>query len=238
MRKQCISKKRGKRYTRIRFALFIKSKKIIDRSDRNRSGCFAFRVVRSIGVFPVLWKLGWVRIHVVFRNRIVKIVFHFIRLRATVQQRADVRDVRGFAKKRSIDPMTTIPTAEQLRTAYAAKQRYDEANAAYDIDGKLARANEAANAVRGGFAAALESVRTSASSVMSGAGGTGVGGSTMRAGAANAGATAGNARGERRWTCHACEKLEGRWTRADAGWGDRSARGGTDGVVGGQGRGG
>lgn len=140
---------------------------------------------------------------------IVKIVFHFIRLRATVQQRADVRDVRGFAKKRSIDPMTTIPTAEQLRTAYAAKQRYDEANAAYDIDGKLARANEAANAVRGGFAAALESVRTSASSVMSGAGGTGVGGSTMRAGAANAGATAGNARGERRWTCHACEKLEG-----------------------------
>lgn len=102
--------------------------------------------------------------------------------------------------------MTTIPTADQLRAAYAAKQRYDEANAAYDIDGKLARANEAANAVRGGFAAALESVRTSASGVMSGTGvGAGAGGSTMRAGAANAG----NARGERRWTCHACEKLEG-----------------------------
>jgi hypothetical protein len=194
----------------IRFALFIKSKKIlvskIDRIARNRSGCFAFRVVRSIGVFPPLET--WVRIHV-FRNRIVKIDFHFIRLRATVQ-RADVRTRRTrFRKETTIDPMTTIPTAEQLRTAYAAKQRYDEANAAYDIDGKLARANEAANAVRGGFAAALESVRTSASSVMSGAGGVGVGGSTMRAGAANAGATAGNARGERRWTCHACEKLEG-----------------------------
>ena len=107
------------------------------------------------------------------------------------------------------EPMTTIPTGEDLRRAYAAKQRYDEANAAYDIDGKLARANEAANAVRGGFASALESVRTSASSVMSGGVGVGVGGATMRGGAANAGATAGNARGERRWTCHACEKLEG-----------------------------
>ena len=84
----------------------------------------------------------------------------------------------------------SMPSAEELRAAYAAKQR---------VDAMADYASRAAAGAREGVASALASARTGASEPRD---------ASARAGGVGASAGAGGL-GERRWTCHACERLEG-----------------------------
>ena len=84
----------------------------------------------------------------------------------------------------------SMPSAEALRAAYAAKQR---------VDAMADYASRAAASVRDGVASALESARARASEPGDRSVSAGVG-------SASGGASGGR---ERRWTCHACERLEG-----------------------------
>ena len=94
---------------------------------------------------------------------------------------------------------SSIPSAADVRRAYAAKQRYDALDARFDITGHARAAADVAERAREGLNHAVHGRGDGAASSGCAAGG---GGAMSAAATGGAGAGA----GERRWRCHAAKK--------------------------------
>ena len=116
--------------------------------------------------------------------------------RARRARETDARDARARVVTAPMFPVpNAMPSMEDARRAYEAKKRLDALDATYDVSGRARAVSDAASRATDAVSAAFGSLAR-----RTGNGGGDVGG--------GGGATRGTA-AERRWTCHACERLDG-----------------------------